>query len=61
MTTQEKLTSYVESLKQQHKQLHAIVEALEAEKAPSKMITLRKKEKLEIKDKIAQIIRENNL
>jgi len=51
MTTQ----SYLESLKKKHKELHLIIEALEAEKAPDNIIRRRKKEKLAIKDKISQI------
>lgn len=61
MTTKEKMNSYLDSLKKQHNTLHSIVEALEAEKAPDNIISLRKKEKLALKDKITQLIKENNL
>jgi len=47
--------AYLESLKKKHLHLHQTIEALEAEKAPDKIITLRKKEKLALKDKIYQL------
>lgn len=45
--------SYLESLKKKHKDLHSIIESLEAEKAPVHCINNKKKEKLMIKDKIS--------
>jgi len=47
--------AYIESLKKKHKQMHQIIEVLEAEKAPDEIITLRKKEKLALKDKISEL------
>ena len=47
--------SYLESLQKKHKELHATIEALEAEKAPDNIIRRRKKEKLAIKDKISKL------
>lgn len=49
----------IEILKERHKKQHSIVEALEAEKAPEKMIKSAKLEKLNIKDEIT--ILENTL
>lgn len=46
--------AYLKSLKQKHKDLHNLIEALEAEKAPDNIIRLRKKEKLALKDKISK-------
>jgi len=46
---------YIKSLKKKHKQIHQIIEALEAEKAPDNIISLRKKEKLALKDKISEL------
>lgn len=46
-------------LEDAHRHQHRIVEALEAEKAPSNAIYDAKKRKLELKDQIEQIKREN--
>lgn len=45
-------------LKDQHKRQHAIVEALEAEKAPEETIKNHKRLKLSIKDEIAELEKE---
>jgi len=42
----------LESLERQHKQIHAQIDALEAEKAPDKYITPLKVKKLKLKDEI---------
>jgi len=47
--------AYIQTLKKKHKHLHQTIEALEAEKAPDEVITLRKKEKLALKDKISEL------
>lgn len=44
-----------EALKRKHKQLHARIESLEAEKAPDQYIAPLKKEKLAIKDELASL------
>lgn len=54
-----KLENRLRFLKEQHKKQHDIVEALEAEKAPDKIITNHKKLKLSLKDEIAAL--ENEL
>jgi hypothetical protein len=45
----------LELLKKRHKHLHAVVEALEAEKAPEKHTKKIKVEKLSVKDEITKI------
>lgn len=45
----------LEFLKKKHKEVHAIVEALEAEKAPEQTITHQKRIKLSIRDEITAI------
>jgi len=45
----------IELLKAKHKMQHSIVEVLEAEKAPEKIIQKAKVEKLAIKDEIAAL------
>ena len=55
MMTQEKIKNRIAILKTRHKEMHKIIEALEAEKAPEDLITVKKKEKLSIKDKIANL------
>lgn len=45
----------LELLKSKHKKQHAIVDSLEAEKAPDKYITEAKRIKLRLKDEIASI------
>jgi hypothetical protein len=47
--------AYLKSLQLKHKKLHTLIEALEAEKAPDNIVSLRKKEKLALKDKISQL------
>jgi hypothetical protein len=47
--------SRLEYLKAQHKKTHAIIEALEGEKAPEEAITRQKRIKLSIKDEITAI------
>jgi hypothetical protein len=42
-------------LKKRHKHLHAVVEALEAEKAPEKHTKKIKVEKLSVKDEITRL------
>ena len=49
----------LELLKTKHKKQHAIVDSLEAEKAPDKFIIEAKRIKLRLKDEIASI--ENSL
>jgi len=45
----------IEVLEKKHKELHAHVEALEAENAPDEYVTKLKKEKLAIKDEIEKL------
>jgi hypothetical protein len=45
----------MESLQRKHKELHAKVEALEAENAPEKYIVPFKKQKLQIKDELCNL------
>ena len=45
----------IESLERQHKELHAQIEALEAEKAPDEYVTPLKIRKLRIKDEIENV------
>jgi hypothetical protein len=45
----------MESLQRKHKELHAKVEALEAENAPEKYIIPVKKQKLQIKDEMRNL------
>jgi hypothetical protein len=45
----------LEVLKAAHKHQHAIVESLEAEKAPHDAISSAKKKKLQLKDQITEI------
>lgn len=56
-----KLENRLRFLKEQHKKQHDIVEALEAEKAPDKIIKNHKKLKLSIKDEIAALESEMEL
>jgi hypothetical protein len=42
-------------LVKRHKELHSIVEVLEAEKAPEKIIKIKKIEKLKLKDEIERL------
>lgn len=51
----ENMKHRIDLLKARHKKQHSIVEALEAEKAPEKVIQAAKKEKLRIKDEIATL------
>lgn len=46
-------------LEDAHRHQHKIVEALEAEKAPGNVVYDAKKKKLELKDQIEQIKRQN--
>ena len=48
----------LDHLEMKHKELHARIESLIAEKAPEKFITNLKKEKLKIKDEIEKIRKE---
>lgn len=43
----------IESLERKHKDLHARIEAMEAERAPDQYINKLKKEKLVIKDELS--------
>lgn len=52
MMTQEKIKNRISILKNRHKEIHKIIEALEAERAPDTSIRNRKKEKLSLKDQI---------
>ena len=45
----------IDVLKTKHKELHARVEAAEAENAPDQFITSMKKEKLRLKDEIDRL------
>lgn len=54
MDTETRL-SRLEFIKAQHKKQHAIVEALEADKAPEEAIANAKRLKLSMKDEIAAI------
>jgi uncharacterized protein YdcH (DUF465 family) len=47
----------LECLKDKHKKLKQLIEAAEAEKAPSDYVTKLKKEKLLLKDEIAELER----
>lgn len=49
------ITHRIEILKTKHKLQHSIIEALEGEKAPDRMIKSAKLEKLKIKDEIANL------
>lgn len=49
------ITGRIESLERKHNELHDRVGSLEAEKAPDKYIAPLKKQKLQIKDEIAQL------
>ena len=51
----EKLRRQLENLTKKHSHIHKVIEVLEAEKAPEDLITVKKKEKLSIKDKIANL------
>jgi len=51
----EDFTKRLEWLKTSHQRQHAIVEALEGEKAPESNIIQAKKQKLLIKDQIAEL------
>ena len=53
MITKEKLQNHVNHLKGKHQHLHKMVEAAEAENAPSDYIKGLKKDKLQLKDEIA--------
>jgi len=55
MITKEKAQHRVDVLKSKHKELHSIIDVLEAEKAPDKIIKNRKKEKLALKDEIEKL------
>ena len=46
------IVARIEALQERHRQLHGVVEALEAENAPDDIIHQRKKEKLNLKDEI---------
>lgn len=50
----------IQILKDRHKHIHSLVEALEAERAPEEFITKTKKEKLKLKDEIVSIEKELN-
>ena len=52
MMTQEKIKNRIAILKTRHKEMHKIIETLEAERAPADSIKNRKKEKLSLKDQI---------
>ena len=45
----------IDVLKTKHKELHARVEAAEAENAPDQFLTSMKKEKLKLKDEIERL------
>ena len=45
----------IDVLKTKHKELHARVEAAEAENAPDQFLTSMKKEKLKLKDEIDRL------
>jgi len=45
----------IDVLKTKHKELHARVEAAEAENAPDEFLTSMKKEKLRLKDEIERL------
>lgn len=45
----------IEALERKHQELHARIEALEAEKAPDKFIKPLKKEKLSVKDELTSL------
>ena len=45
----------IDVLKTKHKELHARVEAAEAENAPDQFLTSMKKEKLRLKDEIDRL------
>ena len=45
----------IDVLKTKHKELHARVEAAEAENAPDQFLTTMKKEKLKLKDEIERL------
>lgn len=50
----------IQILKDRHKHMHSLVEALEAERAPEESITKAKREKLNLKDEIASIEKQLN-
>jgi len=52
---EEDYTHRLELLKDRHKNLHSVIEALEAEKAPDKYIKKFKVDKLKLKDEISII------
>ena len=52
MMTKEKIKNRISVLKTRHKEMHKLIEVLEAERAPSGIITNKKKEKLSLKDQI---------
>lgn len=52
---EEDYTHRLELLKDRHKNLHSVIEALEAEKAPDKYIKKFKVDKLKLKDEISMI------
>ena len=45
----------IEFLEKKHKELHNLIEALEAENAPDASVTKLKKEKLAVKDEIERL------
>lgn len=55
MMTKEKIQHHINHLAEKHSNLHKIIEALEAEHAPDNIISIRKKEKLALKDEITSL------
>lgn len=45
----------INSLRMKHKELDTVIEVLEAERAPDDIISIRKKEKLAIKDELIRL------
>jgi hypothetical protein len=55
MTEKEDWSHRLQFLREAHKRQHALVEALEAERAPERSIIEAKRKKLQLKDQIAHI------